>query len=207
MLCDRNYLAFWCLGMINNLIFCVVISASDDIVNAFDAMSLVGLIAWANVALGMFSRLANTFLVNTVPVQRRIVATACFNATGLVTVACSNYVGSTGTAHFWFAILGIAICGCGSAFGESVHLGYLEKFPPHMVGAWSSGTGMSGVLGGLLYLAFRSAGLTFDTTFLILLVFVATYVWGAPSASTAKMRPLRRAVSTYSLSSERTSSW
>ena len=36
----------------------------------------------------------------------------------------------------------------------SVALGYLRLFPSKMVNAWSSGTGMAGVLGSLIYITF-----------------------------------------------------
>lgn len=37
---------------------------------------------------------------------------------------------------------------------RSVLLGYLRKYPSELVGGWSSGTGLAGVGGAALYLAF-----------------------------------------------------
>ena len=36
----------------------------------------------------------------------------------------------------------------------SVALGYLRLFPSKLVNAWSSGTGMAGVLGSVIYIIF-----------------------------------------------------
>lgn len=55
---------------------------------------------------------------------------------------------------FWFSLVCIMCVGASSAFGENVALGYLRLFPSKMVNAWSSGTGMAGVLGSLIYITF-----------------------------------------------------
>ncbi|KAK6192600.1 hypothetical protein SNE40_004044 [Patella caerulea] len=46
------------------------------------------------------------------------------------------------------------VVGCSAAFGENVTLGFLSKFPSHLVNAWSSGTGMAGLLGSTIYIIF-----------------------------------------------------
>jgi len=176
MLCDRNYIAMWWLGMINNLIYCVIISAANDIATEYGSKSEVGLISWANCAMGTLIRFLNAFFLYKHSVGSRIIATTIMNVVGIMIIACSKYVGSTGTAHFWFALLGVTTTGTACSLGEAVLLGYLEKFPPTLVGGFSSGTGMSGVLGSLLYLGLRSAGWQFDTSFLLLNVFIAIYV-------------------------------
>jgi len=48
-----------------------------------------------------------------------------------------------------------------------VLLGYQKKFSAETVGGWSSGTGMAGVGGAALYLAFVAAGLSNMTIFLV----------------------------------------
>ncbi|VDI01087.1 battenin [Mytilus galloprovincialis] len=47
--------------------------------------------------------------------------------------------------------------GASAAFGENVALGYLRLFPSKFVNAWSSGTGMAGVLGSTIYIIFGCA--------------------------------------------------
>lgn len=45
---------------------------------------------------------------------------------------------------------------------SSLILGYLNKFPPTLVNAWSSGTGMAGVAGSALYLLYVGVDLTLE---------------------------------------------
>ncbi|XP_041367716.1 battenin-like isoform X2 [Gigantopelta aegis] len=55
---------------------------------------------------------------------------------------------------FWFALLCIVVSGSSAAFGENVTLGFLSRFPSKLVNAWSSGTGMAGLLGATIYIIF-----------------------------------------------------
>eukprot|EP00759_Apiculatamorpha_spiralis_P036840 PhF_6_TR37073/c0_g1_i1/m.54310/K12389/BTS, CLN3; battenin len=176
MICSRNYFALWCLGMINNLVYCVILSAADDIATTFGQDSLVGLISWANNALGTVIKLVNAFLLHHSSVSRRIWVTAIMTAVGIVIIALAAQIGNSNASHFIVAIVGITFVGTACSFGEIILLGYLEYYPSHLVGGWSAGTGMSGVMGSLMYLGFSSAGVRFETTFLILLVFVALYL-------------------------------
>jgi hypothetical protein len=69
--------------------------------------------------------------------------------------------------------------GSASSLGESVILGYLKDFDPHLTGAWSSGNGIAAVGGTLVYLLLHSViGLTNQQVFLfctptILLYYIA----------------------------------
>ena len=56
------------------------------------------------------------------------------------------------TLGFCLTLLPSFIMGTGYAFGESTVLGYLKSFPKDLVGGWSSGTGLSGLIWELLNL-------------------------------------------------------
>lgn len=90
---------------------------------------------------------------------------------GLLGVSVSVYV------NFVFALLMIVIIGSSSSFGESVLLGYQRRYPAEMVGGWSSGTGMAGIAGSLLYILFNAV-LIFSNqeTFLCLLPTAIIYL-------------------------------
>ncbi len=78
---------------------------------------------------------------------------------------------------FVFALLMIILVGAASSFGESILLTYQRNFPPEVVGGWSSGTGMAGVGGALLYILF-SAVLRFSNqeVFICLIPTVIIYM-------------------------------
>lgn len=90
---------------------------------------------------------------------------------GLVGLAFSVYV------SFVFALFMIVLVGAASSFGESILLTYQRNFPAEVVGGWSSGTGLAGVGGALLYILF-SAVLRFsnEETFICLIPTVIIYM-------------------------------
>lgn len=95
-----------------------------------------------------------------------------------VLVAAAPYLGSSNGLRVSVALLGVSSCGNGSSYGESAALGYLGKYPGKLVGAWSAGTGMSGVLASLIYLGLLAAGLSNSAIFLVSLPLVLVY-WSA----------------------------
>ncbi|KAL3843047.1 hypothetical protein ACJMK2_021004 [Sinanodonta woodiana] len=141
----RNWIGLFILGAINNLPYVIVTSAAKTIADRFNENNLVGLVFGANVALNVVVKVANTCLLKT-SYSARYVANSCLMLIGLFGVAYAF--------TFWFALLCIVFVGASSAFGENVALGYLKHFPSKLVNAWSSGTGMAGLLGSGIYIIF-----------------------------------------------------
>lgn len=167
---DTNWIGFFILGCINNLAYVVINSAAQSLAISFDARNLVGLVPWANVAVGFLFRFVNMWMVGVAYKWRMLLCCLMF-VIGLVGVAFSVYV------NFVFALLMIVFVGAASSFGESILLTYQRNFPPEVVGGWSSGTGLAGVGGALLYILF-SAVLKFsnEETFICLIPSVIIYM-------------------------------
>lgn len=134
------------MGAINNLPYVIVNSASNTIADSFGVKNLVGVVFGANVALSIFVKGLNTFVLLSVPFYLRYLINGCVMLLGLFGVAYAF--------SFGFAIACIVILGSTAAFGENVTLGMMSRFPSHMVNAWSSGTGMAGLLGASIYVVF-----------------------------------------------------
>ena len=166
----RNWWAFWILGTVNNLAFVVVMGAASSLACKFNALDDIAAISWANVAVGVFVRLANTIFLLGISETRRIAgASVCFlvGLGGVATSALSDHSTSEGVHPlFWIAILSIVVLGAACSFAESVFLGFLRKYPVTMTNGWSSGTGMAGVGGAFLYLGLHSAGVSDGHVFL-----------------------------------------
>ncbi|XP_064599826.1 battenin-like isoform X3 [Liolophura sinensis] len=146
MASKRNWLGLFLMGAINNLPYVIVNSAASSIASSFGVRNFVGLVFGANVSLSVFVKCLNTFLLLNVSYRIRFLVNGCLMLIGLFGVAYAT--------SFGFAIGCIVIVGSSSAFGENVTLGYLHKFPSKLVNAWSSGTGMAGVLGSSLFIIF-----------------------------------------------------
>ncbi|KAL4224554.1 hypothetical protein ACF0H5_015256 [Mactra antiquata] len=142
----RNWVGLFLLGTINNLPYVIVTSAASTIADSFGKKNLIGLVFGANVALSAVVKVVNGAFLLKVPYGIRFIANAVLMLIGLFGVAYAP--------SFWFSLVCIVFVGASSAFGENVALGYLRLFPSKMVNAWSSGTGMAGVLGSLVYITF-----------------------------------------------------
>lgn len=164
----RNWLAFCILGTLNNLGYVVVGSAAQSIVDDFDVSNLLGLITWANVGVGLFIRILNTYLEGS-SIGKRIIINGVFMIIGFSGLVISQYI------SFYFALVSILFVGGSSSFGESATLGYLRKYPAEMVSGWSSGTGWAGVGGSGLYLGLVAIGLSNQMIFLLMIPLVLIY--------------------------------
>jgi battenin len=169
---NRTWVALCIAGCINNFCYVVIISAAQSIARSFDEENLIGLIAWANVSLGIVSKAWNAFFLEKVSYNWRMFGMGVFYLFGLVGVAVSTFV------SFGFCIFAIVVAGSASAFGESVMLGYMRQFPSEYIGGWSSGTGFAGVGGAGFYIVMVAAGLRNFTIFLIMIPLVFIY-WAA----------------------------
>ncbi|GFO18161.1 carboxylic ester hydrolase [Plakobranchus ocellatus] len=101
------------------------------------------------LVLSPLAKALNAFVLLNVPYKTRYIVNGCLMLIGLFGVAYAM--------NFGFAIACIAIVGSSAAFGENVTLGYLSWFPSALINAWSSGTGMAGVLGSSIYIIFGCA--------------------------------------------------
>lgn len=121
-------------------------SSAKVLATSFHKENYVTLVMFANVAFGIFAKGSNTLITLTkFPFWIRFVFNGCLMLCGLLGVAFAP--------NFWIALVAIVLGGCSSSFGESLTLGFLNKYNKESVNAWSSGTGMAGLLGAILYIA------------------------------------------------------
>jgi len=157
-----QWLAFFLLGTLNNLSYVVVNSAAKSIADSFHSGQFMPAIVWANVALGIGVRFLNTFYLLATPYNMRIIACVLLCLGGSIGLALGTLV------SFWMCLAAVVLVGCFSSLGESVILGLLKDFHPLAMGAWSSGTGMAGVAGTLIYLMlFSVIGMSNRVIFLL----------------------------------------
>eukprot|EP01095_Lingulamoeba_sp_RSL-Kostka_P009610 TRINITY_DN3337_c0_g3_i1.p1 TRINITY_DN3337_c0_g3~~TRINITY_DN3337_c0_g3_i1.p1 ORF type:complete len:421 (-),score=68.55 TRINITY_DN3337_c0_g3_i1:186-1448(-) len=177
----RYYINYFCLsiyGTLNNLGYVVVNSSADDLSRKFNNQNLIGLIPGANVFFGFLVRGINTFLLEKVNYNYRVIANAIICFLGYLIILLSLVAfnnGANGTLSFFIALLGISCVGSSSSFGESVILGYLKSYQPPILNGFSLGTGLAGVCGSGLYLLLVAIGSTLFETYTILIPLVLIY--------------------------------
>jgi battenin len=168
----HNWFCFWILGSLNNFAYVVILCGAKSLAtNDFTgAKSLIGVVNWALVAIGVFARTGNALYLINLTARKRTSFTCIGFFVGMLLLVLSPQTGS-----FWVAIVGIVIIGGACSFGESVILGYLKSFPVSLTGAWSSGTGMAGIGGSLWYLALSSANLSDTLIFGTMMLSIPVY--------------------------------
>jgi hypothetical protein len=172
-----NFIGFLVLGVLNNMSYCVVMSAAQSLCLGLEYSDLTSLVIYTNICLGMvmlcFNSICGSFL--SYPVRFGMIAVG--QVIGIAGVIISTEL-STVSRPIRFVILlsGVGMIGASSAFGETVTLGYLERFPAELVGAWATGTGLAGVVGGVLYGGLRMLGWPNSVVFAALIGLTAVYV-------------------------------
>ncbi|EPY21469.1 battenin [Strigomonas culicis] len=143
-------------------------SAASALASGYGLKNLVALITWANVFFGIFARIINMFMLTRLSYNIRATAMAFFTLVGVLFVSFATPMGRNNDhAAFAVMLIGVILLGTASNYGESFTLTFLQRYPDTIVGAWSSGTGISGVAASLIFMGLTSAGLTEQQTFLV----------------------------------------
>lgn len=126
---------------------------SQELSTEFGTGNLVSLYLSSMIICSSLARVLNSsFLIKT-SYKLRILCLSLYLVVGYVSLFFILNMGKNEYA-FFLSLIPAFIMGTGSAFGESIILGYLKKFPEDIVSGWSSGTGLSGVMGAGLSLLF-----------------------------------------------------
>ncbi|KAG5504884.1 hypothetical protein JKF63_04330 [Porcisia hertigi] len=172
----RNSFFLWMVGFINNFHYCLINSAASDLAKFYGLKNLMPLIVMANVVFGIFARIVNMCIATRVSYNVRITAMTVASVLGILLVSFASQLGNHhNELSFTVMLIGVVFLGTASNYGECVVLTFLQRYPNSIVGAWSSGTGISGVAAALILLGLSSANLTDQETFLATLPLCIVY--------------------------------
>ncbi|ORY77724.1 protein BTN1 [Protomyces lactucae-debilis] len=138
----RVLAAFFLLGVINNVLYVIILSAALDLVGAKTPKAIVLL---ANILPSVLVKLVAPYIFEHIPHRFRVIGVVLTNIAGMLIVG-------TG-ASLAPRMVGIAMASAASGAGEITFLQLSTHYPPIALAAWSSGTGGAGILGGVLYVA------------------------------------------------------
>ncbi|GAB6022239.1 G1/S-specific cyclin cln3 [Chamberlinius hualienensis] len=173
----RNLVAFWLLGLCNNYAYVIMLSAAHDILgeegasgndtdtSGFNpdrdcsAMS-TGAILLADILPSVIIKIIAPFFLYFTFLQVSI--TIILSLLSFIAVAFAN--------ASWLTYTGVAFASLSSGLGETTLLRYSTAYTKNVISTWSSGTGMSGVLGSFSYAAITSTGLSPRDTLLTMTV-------------------------------------
>ncbi|PAV57166.1 hypothetical protein WR25_26179 [Diploscapter pachys] len=176
----RNYLSFWIFGLANNVAYVVMLTAAKDILsdasnhsstrstqtegstplnhtlfsnpndlclakrNHFHCTTKsTGYVLICNIVPALIIKILAPFFIHRIPYSLRQVLLCIAQGIALLLAALSE--------SLTMRLCGVLICSLAYGFGESSFLGLASHYDKYTIGAWSSGTGMAGVAGSMIY--------------------------------------------------------
>ncbi|KAI1104815.1 Batten's disease protein Cln3 [Jackrogersella minutella] len=152
--------AFWLFGLINNVLYVIILSAAQDLVGS-DVPK--GLVLLADVLPSFLTKLTAPYFIHKVPYWLRIIAFATFSSVGMFLIALTPPDKSVGVK-----MAGVIFASLSSGAGELSFLGLTHYYGQISLAAWGSGTGAAGLVGAGLYVLFTDwVGFSVKTSLLV----------------------------------------
>jgi battenin len=148
----------------------VVISFSNDISKEFHKEDLMNFFTSSLVFFGLLIKVFNTRFLIKIKHKYKNWFTIFIWVVSLGLMLLGKNCGV-----FGLTIVASILVGLGTGLGDITNLGFMKCFPSIILSGYSSGTGMSGVAGAVMYLIFKLVGVSFNKTILSLLVFYPIY--------------------------------
>ncbi|KAI5250112.1 putative Golgi integral membrane protein [Aureobasidium subglaciale] len=154
---DKRVVAsFWLFGLINNVLYVIILSSALDLVGPAVPKSLVLLF---DVVPSFLVKLTAPYYIHLIPYNLRILAFVALSSCGMLLVALSP--GSPGSdvhaTSITVKMLGVILASISSGGGELSFLGLTHFYGPFSLAAWGSGTGGAGLVGSGAYVLFTTA--------------------------------------------------
>ncbi|KAK9465800.1 batten's disease protein Cln3 [Lipomyces arxii] len=178
---SRLFASFWIYGLINNVLYVIILTAAVDLVGADVPKATVLL---ADVMPAFFVKLTAPFYVHLIPYKVRIFMLVGLSLVGMQFVALAASISSK--------LFGVVLASLSSGLGELTFLQLTHFYSPLSMLAFSSGTGGAGLVGSFFYLVATtwlrlSVKGTIFTSSLLPLAFFAVFfgLMPAPDAALA----------------------
>ncbi|CRG88930.1 hypothetical protein PISL3812_05965 [Talaromyces islandicus] len=154
--------AFWFFGLINNVLYVIILSAALDLVGSGIPK---GIVLLADVVPSFACKLTAPYFIHLVPYPVRVIIFVTLSVLGMLIIALTSTTTDGGAISTKLA--GIVLASLSSGGGELSFLGLTHYYGPFSLASWSSGTGAAGLVGAGAYaLATTSLGLSVKSTIL-----------------------------------------
>ncbi|KAK9462467.1 batten's disease protein Cln3 [Lipomyces oligophaga] len=137
----RLFTSFWVFGLLNNVLYVIILSAAVDLVGA-DVPKAVVLLA--DVLPSFIIKLLSPFFVHLIPYTVRIWIIVALSLGGMQCVALLDAIPGR--------LFGVVIASTSCGIGETTFLQLTHFFEPISILGFSSGTGGAGLVGSFFYL-------------------------------------------------------
>ncbi|GJN83955.1 battenin CLN3 protein [Purpureocillium lilacinum] len=135
-------ISFWLLGLINNVLYVIILSAAQDLVGTLPK----GIVLLADVVPSFFVKLIAPYFIHRVPYRVRVLVFIALSAAGMLMVALTPPSRSVAVK-----MVGVVLASLSSGGGELSFLGLSHYYGHVSLVGWGSGTGAAGLVGAGLY--------------------------------------------------------
>ncbi|TFK31683.1 batten's disease protein Cln3 [Crucibulum laeve] len=149
----RLAISFFLFGLINNVLYVIILSAALDLV---PPSTPKGIIAFCNIAPALVAKVGWPYILKgRIRYQKRLIGCCGLSVMGMVVVSMFD--------SLFMRLLGISLASFSSGLGELTFLQLSTTYSPpsiagHSVGYFASGTGAAGLVGAFLWWELRSLG-------------------------------------------------
>ncbi|KAF2277680.1 batten's disease protein Cln3 [Westerdykella ornata] len=142
----RVYIAFWLFGLLNNLLYVVVLSAALDLVGPAVPK---GVVLLADVVPSFVTKLCAPYFIHLIPYRVRIFIFVALSTCGMLVIALTPPLHDPRTIAI--KMFGVILASLSSGAGELSFLGLTHYYGHFALAAWGSGTGGAGLIGAGAY--------------------------------------------------------
>ena len=165
---------FFFLGVLNHLGTILVMTGGRLLAKQLDMIDYVPIYTSVSTIFNLAIRLLNSKFCLKVSYKKRVIIICLLNVFGYASMFGVLKL-HEGPLHdmkeicFILSFIPCFLLGASYAFGESAMIAYLRLFPKTLIGGWSSGTGVSGIISGTLnFLTQLFGSFSLDILYLVL---------------------------------------
>lgn len=135
------FLCFWIFGLVNNVLYVVILSAAVDLVGPSAPKAIILL---ADVMPSFIFKLTAPFFIHKIPYNFRIGMLVALSFFGMLIIAFSDAL--------FLKLSGIILASLSSGMGETTFLQLTHYYDKWALAGFSSGTGAAGLAGSFVFL-------------------------------------------------------
>ena len=178
---------FFFIGILNHLGTILVMTGGRLLTIELNMKPYVTIYTSVATIFSIITRMVNSKLCLKVSYKKRVLMICFWMMCGYLSMFCvltlhETYLNQYNLLCFILSFVPCFFLGSSYAFGESAMIAYLRLFPKTLIGGWSSGTGLSGIIsGGLNLLTQLIEGLSLKYLYLILTpvgpIYLFLFLW------------------------------
>ncbi|KAJ4369176.1 battenin CLN3 protein [Neocucurbitaria cava] len=138
--------AFWLFGLINNVLYVIILSSALDLVGPNVPK---GVVLLADVIPSFLTKLCAPYFIHKIPYNVRILIFVALSACGMLIIALTPQLQDSRTIAI--KMCGVMLASLSSGGGELSFLGLTHYYGHFALAAWGSGTGGAGLIGAGAY--------------------------------------------------------